>query len=132
MAAISYRSLFTALLVASLVVVRGVFWFFPQPEKIFRFIPLRCPIHLIFGVRCPTCGLGHSLIHAWAGNWRESWSHHPIGILLLGLSLVMVLGSWIVPLKLKEYGRVTIGHLSRPLPFAIIVSCYLAWGVLRA
>ena len=51
-------------------------------------MPLKCPTQLLFGISCPTCGLGRSLIAAINGEYDLSFSYHPFGIpLFFGLSV---------------------------------------------
>ncbi len=49
---------------------------------------------MLTGIRCPTCGLGHSLLDAWTGSWASSLAHHPLGIpalLLTGATALLYL-----------------------------------------
>lgn len=58
-------------------------------------IPLRCPLNFLLGIACPTCGLGHSIVHAIAGEWRQSVEHHILGIPFLVLATLVLLTMWI-------------------------------------
>jgi len=41
----------------------------------------RCPIRTLFGVKCPTCGLGTAFLHLFRGEFYLSWQSHPLAIL---------------------------------------------------
>jgi hypothetical protein len=42
-----------------------------------------CPFHLITGLPCPGCGMGHALVFALRGDFAGSLRSHPLGIPLL-------------------------------------------------
>lgn len=74
------RCLFVGFLVLSWTV--GAFFYF-NPQKqllLFDIIPLKCPLFNWTALKCPLCGLGHSLILAWTWNFQDSWHHHPLGV----------------------------------------------------
>ncbi len=52
------------------------------------FLPIRCPLHLLTGILCPTCGLGRSLVLAFTGFYAESLSFHPGGLFVLLFSIL--------------------------------------------
>jgi O-antigen ligase len=45
-------------------------------------LPQTCASRVIFGMRCPGCGLTRSIIHVAEGDWRASWHDHRVGGLL--------------------------------------------------
>ncbi len=54
-----------------------------------------CLFRGLTGIPCPGCGMGHAILLAWQGRWAESFSHHPLGILLWALwSLWILHGLW--------------------------------------
>ena len=56
-------------------------------------VPL-CLYRMVFGVRCPGCGLTRSVSCAVRGMWAESLSYHPFGAVLAGLLVgVVVFGA---------------------------------------
>jgi len=42
-------------------------------------VPL-CLFRFLTGLPCPGCGMTHSLLHAFQGEWAAAWVHHPLGI----------------------------------------------------
>ena len=38
-----------------------------------------CPIHRLFGVQCPGCGLTRSFLYCFAGAWPSAIRLHPLG-----------------------------------------------------
>ncbi len=59
------------------------------------FFPLRCPLKIIFGLRCPTCGLGESILYLLTGDFSSAFKAHflgpPIVVLLAAISLFVAL-----------------------------------------
>lgn len=49
---------------------------------------------MLFGVRCPGCGLTRSVLLAVRGDFQQSIQFHPLGIIMLGLLLVWPLAEW--------------------------------------
>jgi Protein of unknown function (DUF2752) len=45
-------------------------------------LPQICASRVLFGFRCPGCGLTRSIIDLAAGDWRASWDDHRLGGLL--------------------------------------------------
>ena len=50
---------------------------------------LRCPVHFLTGLDCPTCGLGRSLVRAWSGDFAAAFDYHPLGPALLAAALAL-------------------------------------------
>ena len=42
-----------------------------------------CLFKLWWGVSCPGCGMAHSLIYGFQGQWAQSFQYHPLGLPLL-------------------------------------------------
>ena len=59
------------------------------------FFPLRCPLKTILGLRCPTCGLGESILYFLTGDLSSAFKAHflgpPIVVLLTAISLFVAL-----------------------------------------
>ena len=59
------------------------------------FFPLRCPLKTIFGLRCPTCGLGESILYFLTGDLSSAFKVHflgpPIVVFLAAISLFVAL-----------------------------------------
>ncbi len=49
-----------------------------------------CLFRFLTGLRCPGCGMVHSLLHAFQGHWTEAFRAH-----LLGLPLLAVWTLWL-------------------------------------
>ena len=96
-------------------------------NTILQFIPLRCPLFFLFDLRCPTCGLGHALVHAWLGEWQESWVAHPLGLLLLAFGLW-----WWVSLMVGRGEKVLwnawLWLSERQVMSGVLVGGYCVWG----
>jgi hypothetical protein len=45
-------------------------------------LPQTCVSRILFGVKCPGCGLTRSVIHFAEGDWRASWQSHRLGGLM--------------------------------------------------
>jgi len=94
-------------------------------DAILAWVPFRCPLRWFTGVQCPTCGLGHALVEAVAGNFAESWQHHPAGVALLSAGLV----AFLAPDLARSL--VVRARTSRPLIFGCLV-LYTLWGCTRS
>ncbi len=55
-------------------------------------LPWRCPLRLVTGIPCPTCGLTRSLTASLAGEWQRAFAEHAFGPLLLVGSCVGLVG----------------------------------------
>jgi len=53
--------------------------------------PSACPLHMLFGIPCPGCGLTRSVSSALHFEFIKSLQYHPLGIpaLLAALALIM-------------------------------------------
>lgn len=99
---------------------------FGTVSAISKLIPLKCPLNYFFEILCPTCGLGRSLIAAWTFNFNQSWSLHPLGLLiLLGACLL-----WLGLLLNKE--TFVLNYWSKykinPSFMSLGVLVYAIWG----
>lgn len=75
------------------VAVRG-FSRFPLPQT--------CASRIWFGMRCPGCGLTHSIIHLAEGDLRASWHNHRLGSVMALLIAFQIPYRW---LALRHPGR---------------------------
>ena len=101
-------------------------------ESSLSLIPLRCPLHFFFGIKCPTCGLGHSLVFAWLGEFKKSWDYHPLGLILLGVTGLV----WCALLLNREAQLVKLAKFLQTLKsnksaLLSVVLIYSIWGFLR-
>jgi len=60
-----------------------------------KFIPLKCPLNFVFGISCPTCGLGRSLVMAFSFSFDKSFHYHLLGVPLFFISGIYILILWI-------------------------------------
>jgi hypothetical protein len=118
------RLLFALLAVTAFVLARAVA---AAPDAVLAWLPLRCPLKLATGLACPTCGLGHALLEAAAGDFAASWRHHPAGVSLLGAALLWLLA----PRQVAAFAAAVRRRSSRPLLFATVM-LYVLWGFGRA
>lgn len=129
-----YKTISTLVFVISLVLPNAALQFFTADQILDR-IPLHCPLNFWLQLLCPTCGLGHSLFFAWTGNLSLSLSHHPFGLIIFSISILVLILVWCVPLQKiqNEYVRfrkVTSSFEARVLGiFALLLYC--TWGFLR-
>lgn len=99
-------------------------------EALARFIPLRCPLRMLTGIRCPTCGLGHSLLDAWTGSWSSSLAHHPLGIAVLLLSGAAALLYLVRPQTIEAIHRtISRSFSAHPHLATGAVAAYVLLGV---
>ena len=62
-------------------------------EQITALIPALCPIKNIFSVPCPGCGMTHSFISIFQGEFAAAWRFNPFSYLLLALFAVKFSGA---------------------------------------
>jgi hypothetical protein len=55
------------------------------------FFPLRCPLKTLFGIHCPTCGLGESILYFLAFDFVSSSKAHILGPVALTFFFVFSL-----------------------------------------
>jgi hypothetical protein len=48
-------------------------------------LPHACYSRVLFGARCPGCGLTRSFVHLAHGRWRAAWQVHRLGWLLAAI-----------------------------------------------
>ncbi len=51
-------------------------------------LPPSCPTYILFGVKCPGCGLTRSVVELAHGDWASSWHFHRLGW-LIGLAILL-------------------------------------------
>ena len=102
------------------------------PLEAVKYLPLRCPLHFLTGIACPTCGLGRSLALAVSGRMQEAWQMHPLGpILLMGTVLGMALW-WATPERFAQgWSRSKNFASTHPVSMMVMVAIYVVWGFCR-
>lgn len=93
-------------------------------DALLAWAPLRCPLRFVTGIECPTCGLGHALMEAVAGNFTASWREHPAGLPILAT----LAAAWIAP------GAIASGFarlVRRRTLLRCAVLLYALWGFTR-
>jgi hypothetical protein len=129
---VSSRSALTLLLLASYAAGFALRVGRVDVEALLAFVPLRCPMTWL-SLRCPTCGLGRALGHAWTLNLERAWAYHPLGVLLLGASVLWLLLAWLRPSWLsRAAARLHLRSTSQRAAAAAAVVTYAVWGLLRA
>jgi hypothetical protein len=119
-----------ALWLVSLAVANAAVWAAGSGEALARLIPLRCPLRMVTGIKCPTCGLGHALIEAWTGNWALSLQHHPLGVPALLLSGILALLHLVRPRLVETLFRNASRSLeAHPRLVTGAVAAYVLLGV---
>ena len=70
--------------------------------------PIICPFRLMTGLPCPGCGLTRSWVYLVHGQWQDSWSSNPFGLVLFAIAVgyVLMVGSALVRRRpLPDAGR---------------------------
>jgi hypothetical protein len=98
-------------------------------EAAANLIPFRCPLNFLFEISCPTCGLGRSIVAAFAGDWNVAMGYHPLGLPLVFISLALAISSCsrssFTLIKLKQILSFLRKH--REMCY-ILVAFYISWG----
>ena len=96
-------------------------------DALLAWVPLRCPLRILTGIECPTCGLGHAIVEALAGEWGASWRHHPAGIVAVLLSIAV---SSMPQVAAAGATGVRVLTQHRRVTFAALLA-YTLWGFAR-
>jgi hypothetical protein len=131
MAQMHSRNLWTILYLGGLGLGVGLLQWMKTPSAAASWIPLPCPLYVLFHIQCPTCGLGRSLLSALGGQWQQSWDHHP-----LGLPLLIGGGIWILLLWVSPHSWRRTVDFCNSLPYRkslslVAVFLYCFWGFQR-
>ncbi len=59
-----------------------------------------CPVNFVLGIRCPGCGLGHSIAWILQGDFVRSWEEHKLGGPALAIILFRI--QKLIILAIKE------------------------------
>lgn len=99
---------------------RGVFQGLPDYP-----LPPSCPTYILFGVKCPGCGLTRSVVELAHGDWASSWHFHRLGWLI---GLVILLQVPYRLLALRARGRPPLGrHLPELIGYVLMVALVANW-----
>ena len=107
--------------------------------NILRFLPFKCPLVVLFGIQCPTCGLGRSLIYVWSGQFSISMHYHFLGVIIYLSSYLFYFSIlykfwfkksssfslWLKINSIKFYNRTPL------TVWIILLITYIAWGFSR-
>lgn len=89
-----------------------------------------CTFHEITGMPCPFCGITRSMILVSRGDIAGGFRSHPLGPVVLMVSIFIVLASPFALMR-KSQDEETISHrkmnFSRILTYAVFVVIVLAW-----
>jgi len=76
------------LLFLGILLIHGAFTFFQLPSW-------RCPVHDLFGIPCPGCGMTRGMLCLISGDWHGAVQHHLFapfflfgGLMLLAMSIL--------------------------------------------
>lgn len=101
-------------------------------ETLAQWIPLKCPLFVLTGIHCPTCGLGRGILAALSGDWKLSIQYHPLAIPFLFLTVLSVAGFLMSPIKFKlATNRVGSFIQSHKNLASLVVLLYSLWGITR-
>lgn len=89
-----------------------------------------CLFHRLWGFQCPGCGMGHSILYAFQGQWRASFVSHPFGLVLLA-----VWTGWLACESWKRVRKIPLetptGFELGPQALRLILGALLVGHVLR-
>ena len=104
------QRLLTVLLGAGIVVVFGIaVWLKPDPRGFGTHQQLGmppCTFRTLTGVNCPHCGLTTSFSWFVRGQFRNSMTATPAGLMLAGASILILIWSFVVSIR----GTLVITH----------------------
>jgi len=91
-----------------------------------RPLPPVCPSRVIFGVRCPGCGMVRSFVAMGHLRFREAWQHNRVGPALYVLVLLQI------PYRLRRFRRRGgegrgMSLLCRLAAYVVFVALILNW-----
>jgi hypothetical protein len=136
MAPRSSRTIPLAILVAAITLVAATRLFFPSQESLRALLswwPWRCPLKLLTGFPCPTCGLTRSLVATLSLDWEKGLRIHPAGPLLVIMGFALLLLELARPGTSRMLATKTIAAVRRhPVSAAILLLLYVVWGTRRA
>lgn len=72
---------------AASLLAGGALWL-PGPGA-----PTLCPLRLLTGLPCPTCGLGHSVCLTLHGQLEAAWLENPVGPALVLVAALVLFAS---------------------------------------
>jgi len=100
-----------------------------DPADLSHWSIFKCPLNAILDIACPSCGLTRSLLHAAAGQWEQSLSYHPLGLLILALLVMITTGLWFFSKQTAKAWQ----SIQKPTPLKtrmiwLGASLYCCWG----
>ncbi len=104
----------------------AAFWF--SPDHI-EDGPVICPFRRLTGLPCPGCGLTRSWVYLAHGQWSDSLSAHPFGVIAAGLTVALVVA--VVAARVRRRRPPDLDRLVRR-PWALaLIGAWLAFAVVR-
>ena len=86
-----------------------------------------CGFKYLTGLPCPTCGLTRALCHALRGDWTQSLSYHPAGLLLAVALVAWILWSAAEAFRAQPIGEVLRRRLGASFLWACITLSVASW-----
>ena len=102
-----------------------------EAEALSRFIFLECPLFKLFGLLCPTCGLGRSLCAAFLLEFKTSLHYHPGGLVILFIIYLAPICLWVRPQLLRELQIKMREKKTKGPFFYLMIFLYALWGVMK-
>lgn len=96
-----------------------------------RVLPDLCLSVVVFGVECPSCGLGRSVVRALDGDAGQSAVAHPGGVVLVGWVLSQLAARIVFALHRPRRRLAMIDLVQLPATFAIGAVVFLWLGSTR-
>jgi hypothetical protein len=92
-------------------------------ENTLQWIPYRCPLKWITGLKCAFCGMTHSWIAIFRGDFRQSFAENVLGLPLF-VVLITVLTLWSLGKEIKIQKFVWITVVVLMLFYAVLRNVY--------
>ncbi len=91
--------------------------------------PILCPFRLLTGLECPGCGLTRAWVYAMHGQWNDSFTSNPFGILLM--LFVLVFAAATVRRRVQARPAPDLDRLVRHPMTLVVLGVWILFGVGR-
>lgn len=81
---------FFVIVVGSLLIFFANHFSWNEIETFLDHAPLKCPLKSLIGLRCAFCGMTHSWIAAFRGEWALSFHENIFGLPVMAIAIVSV------------------------------------------
>jgi hypothetical protein len=113
-------------LILALLLVFGVILYFFKPEDTV-WLP-KCPVHILTGYQCPSCGGQRAMYQLLHGNFYEAISFNAFLLISMPYAISLALVTWFIPkhrcVKLRKFCY----HRATALTYVVLM---VIWWVVR-